>query len=305
MYLCIEDYLQKLYELRNFCNFVLCGLVSSEEIITVTALLYVILFSILGGLISLVGGILLLKNEQNAHNLVRYATPFAAGALLAAAFLDLLPEAAKQGDVDRALLACLAGILIFFLLERFLRWFHHHHDDAEAKHADANTSLVIIGDTIHNFIDGIAIAAGFLVSIPSGIIVAIAVAAHEIPQEVGDFALLLKKGVAPKTVLLVNIVSASVTVIASVGFFLIGESGLGYLDIALGLTAGFFLYIAVSDIIPEIHKHESRRIAGPHTLLLLLGVIVVGLVTTTLHSYIDIDHVKHSNSDHIKEVHDL
>src|SRR5690606_4025936 len=104
--------------------------------------------------------------------------------------------------------ATLGGILIFFLLERFLRWFHHHHDEEDEAHEDANASLIVIGDTLHNFIDGIAIAAGFLISVPTGIIVTLAVAAHEIPQEIGDFGLLLKKGYSKKKVLLVNALSA-------------------------------------------------------------------------------------------------
>lgn len=259
---------------------------------------HVFIFSLIGGLVSLIGGLLLLSNKNKAGRLVTYATPFAAGALLATAFLDLLPEAAEQGTIRHTFNAALGGIVIFFLLERFLRWFHHHHDESDKDHADANASLIVIGDTIHNFIDGIAIAAGFLVSVPSGIIVALAVAAHEIPQEIGDFALLLRKGYSKKKVIAVNIASALATVIAATLFYAIGEAGLTYLDIVLGLTAGFFIYIAVSDIIPEIHKQESRRIAGPHTILLIMGIVVVGLVTTYLHEYIEpsSDH-EHSISE--------
>lgn len=264
---------------------------------------HVITFSIVGGLVSLIGGLLLLSNKKQAGKLVLYATPFAAGALLATAFLDLLPEAVHQGSIERALQATLGGILLFFLLERFLRWFHHHHDENDKKHKDANASLIVIGDTIHNFIDGIAIAAGFLVSVPSGIIVALAVAAHEIPQEIGDFGLLLKKGYSKRKVIAVNILSALATVIAAVLFFSIGGAGLSYLDIVLGLTAGFFIYIAVSDIIPEIHKNENRNIAGAHTALLIIGVVVVGLVTTTLHDYIDQGHEGEQNTHSEVEEH--
>ncbi|MDZ7785739.1 MAG: ZIP family metal transporter [Candidatus Saccharibacteria bacterium] len=261
----------------------------------------VLLFSAAGGLISLVGGLFLLRNNKRATHMVSYATPFAAGALLAAAFLDLLPEAAHQGNIEHALRATVAGIILFFLLERFLRWFHHHHDEKDKPHKDANASLIVAGDTLHNFIDGIAIAAGFLVSVPSGIIVTLAVAAHEIPQEIGDFALLLKKGYSKRKVVIVNLLSAVATVVAALAFFRIGEAGLSYLDIVLGLTAGFFIYIAVSDIIPEIHRHETRRIAGPHTLLLIGGLLTVGLVTTTLHDYIDTHRHEHESSQHERE----
>ena len=157
-----------------------------------SSLWQVFVFSLIGGVISLIGGLLLLSSKQNAHKLALYATPFAAGALLAAAFIDLLPEAAHMGSFDVALYATLGGILLFFMLERFLRWFHHHHEhehDASTKQTDPKVPLIVIGDTVHNFIDGIAIAAGFLVDPTTGLIVTLAVAAHEIPQEIGDFGL--------------------------------------------------------------------------------------------------------------------
>lgn len=247
----------------------------------------VLFFSLVGGLISIIGGVLLLANKQNAHRLAVYATPFAAGALLAAAFIDLLPEAAHEGTIDVALYAALGGILLFFLLERFLRWFHHHHEHEPGKKMDPKIPLIVVGDTVHNFIDGIAIAAGFLVNPTTGIIVTLAVAAHEIPQEIGDFGLLLKKGVSRKNVILINAISALATTVAALLFFLIGQEVTIAMDLVLGIVAGFFIYVAVSDIIPSIHKSEDKVLAGPQTLLLLAGVLVVGILTTTLHKYIE------------------
>lgn len=268
----------------------------------------VFIFSIAGGLISLIGGTLLLANKKNAHRLALYATPFAAGALLAAAFIDLLPEAAHQGAIDIALYATLGGILTFFMLERFLRWFHHHHEHEhvqDGKKSDPKVPLIVIGDTVHNFIDGIAIAAGFLVDPTTGIIVTLAVAAHEIPQEIGDFGLLLKKGVSRKNVIIINTLSALATAVAAVTFFLVGQEVAITMDWVLGLVAGFFIYVAVSDIIPSIHKSEDKVIAGPQTLLLLLGVLVVGSLTTLLHQYIDNGHESHNeaNGSHLQEEH--
>jgi zinc and cadmium transporter len=264
-------------------------------------------FSLIGGVISLIGGLLLLKNKNNAHRLALYATPFAAGALLAAAFIDLLPEAAHQGSVDIALYATLGGILLFFLLERFLRWFHHHHEhehERGTRQSDPKVPLIVIGDTVHNFIDGIAIAAGFLVDPTTGIIVTLAVAAHEIPQEIGDFGLLLKKGVSRKNVIIINVLSALATTIAAVTFFLIGQEVTISMDWVLGLVAGFFIYVAVSDIIPSIHKTEDKVIAGPQTILLIIGVVVVGSLTTLLHQYIDGSHDSHNESEtHLTEEH--
>ncbi len=247
----------------------------------------VLFFSLIGGVVSLIAGVLLISNKKRAKALATYATPFAAGALLAAAFTDLLVEAAHAGDVERGLLGALLGILGFFVLERFLHWFHHHHEHENGTKTDPNTSLIVIGDTVHNFIDGIAIAAAFLVSVPTGIVATLAVAAHEIPQEVGDFGLLLKKGVSRRNVILINVVSALATTVAAVSFFILGGSVDVPLDVVLGIVAGFFIYIAVSDIIPSIHKNEERTIAGPQTILLIVGVIVVSTMTSQLHRYID------------------
>lgn len=269
----------------------------------------VIFFSLIGGVFSLIGGFILLTSKKNAKKMYLYATPFAAGALLAAAFIDLLPEAMHNSDSTRALTWTLVGILIFFFLERFLRWFHHHHDHdhSKSKH-NRNIPLVIIGDVLHNFIDGIAIAAGFLVSPESGIAVTIAVAAHEIPQEIGDFGLLLSRGMSKKRVIIVNVLSALATTVAAVLFFTIGTNTELPLDILLGLVAGFFIYIAVSDIIPSIHENEDKVIAGPQTAMLVLGILLVGTVSTLAHGYIDQsshDHDSgHSNSTTREEEHE-
>lgn len=260
-----------------------------------STLAQVVFFSLAGGLISLIGGIVLLASKKRAYQLALYATPFAAGALLSAAFLDLLGEAAHEGAIDTALTYTLVGIIVFFLLERFLRWFHHHHDHDDDK-KDPNISLIVIGDIMHNVIDGIAIAAGFLVSPSTGIIATLAVAAHEIPQEIGDFGLLLHKGLSRRNVILVNVFSALATTGAAVIFFVLGHGLEIPLGIVLGLVAGFFIYIAVSDIIPSIHKHEEKVFAGPQTLLLIVGAIFVGLTTTALHDYVDPDHGKPPSS---------
>lgn len=269
----------------------------------------VIFFSLIGGVFSLFGGFVLLSNKKSANKLALYATPFAAGALLAAAFVDILPEASHQGDIEIALRWTMAGVVIFFLLERFLHWFHHHHDHGKSNKMDANISLVVIGDTLHNFIDGIAIAAGFLVSVETGVIVTIAVAAHEIPQEIGDFGLLIKKGLSKNKVILVNLISALATTMAAVIFFQMGQERELQLDVLLGLVAGFFIYIAVSDIIPSIHKNEEKTLAGPQTMLLIIGVVTVSLLTTTLHGIIEQEshgadsHEQLHSEDHAHEDH--
>lgn len=250
---------------------------------------HIIIFSLIGGVFSLIGGILLLRKEQTAKRLAKYATPFAAGALLAAVFLDLLKEGIEEAEPNTVLLSALIGILVFFFAERFLHWFHHHHQ--HAGETDPTTSLIVIGDTVHNALDGVAIAAAFLVSVPTGIVTTIAVAAHEIPQEIGDFGLLLHKGMARRKVLLVNVFTALATTGMALLAFALGSSENLPVGVLLGLSAGFLLYIATSDIIPEIHEHApKKRLFDLQSLLLLLGVIVVGLTISLTHSFIENGH---------------
>lgn len=268
-----------------------------------SSLFQVIFFSLIGGVFSLIGGFLLLSSKKRAKVLTSYATPFAAGALIAAAFIDLLSEAAHKGDIDIALRFTVVGILAFFMLERFLHWFHHHHEH-EDKKTDPTVSLIIIGDTLHNFIDGIAIAAAFLVSPETGIVVTLAVAAHEIPQEIGDFGLLLHKGMERSKVVAFNLMSALATTFAAIIFFQLGQSVNFSFDAVLGLVAGFFIYIAVSDIIPEIHASEKRVLAGRQSFMLIVGAVIVSLLTINLHGYIDQDH-DHDHDDSIQsEIHE-
>ncbi len=247
------------------------------------SLLQVVLFSLLGGLFSLIGGFLLLHNRKSAHLLATYATPFAGGALLAAVFLDLLKEGIDHNKPSDVLVAAMMGIVLFFLAEGLFRWFHHHHEH-DNKLEDPSSLLVIVGDTLHNLLDGVAIGAAFLIGAPTGIVTTIAVAAHEIPQEIGDFGLLLSKGLRRKTVLLVNVLSALSTVIGAVAVYLIGSTSTLPIGIMLGLSAGFLLYIAVSDIIPTIHARNGtpkrfRLQAG----LFLLGILSVYVITEVAH----------------------
>ncbi|MDR0887143.1 MAG: ZIP family metal transporter [Candidatus Nomurabacteria bacterium] len=244
-------------------------------------LVQVIIWSLVGSVLSLVGGILLLASKKSGKFAV-YATAFAAGALLATAFLDLLPEAVETGDARLILSFTMVGLVFFFLLEGGLNWFHshsHNHAEIEKSHAPM-VPMVIFGDTIHNFIDGVAIAAAFLVSPTSGIIVAIAVAAHEIPQEIGDFGIMLHSGMRKSRVILINLLSALVATVSAVIFYSIGDA----LEISplLGIVAGFFIYTAATDIIPTIHQEKNRKKAARKSLFLILGIVAVGLMIGVL-----------------------
>lgn len=243
-------------------------------------LLYIILFTLLGSVISLTGGILLLIRKNFAIKVSHLLTSFAAGTLLGTAFFDLLPEAAEIGGEEANIfLWALVGVLAFFLLERFI---HHHDQGTHPQDAKSVIPLIVIGDTVHNFIDGVAMAATFLISIPLGIVTSLAVAVHEIPQEIGDFGLMVNKGVERKKVLIINVLSALAALAGALLTYFIKDAIEGLLPIALALTAGFFIYIAAANLIPEIHNNENRKVAFWETVLLILGVVVVWLVISLL-----------------------
>lgn len=261
----------------------------------------VIFFSLIGGVVSLAGGMLLLSRRKTAESLARVAAPFAAGALLGAAFFDLLPEAIELSPDGQVVRWALAGIVLFFLLEHFLHWFHHHHEHPK-KAKSPTTTLIITGDTIHNFIDGLAIGAAFLISPATGIVTTLAVAAHEIPQEIGDFGVLLKLGMERRKVLLVNFLSALATVFGAVLAFWAGSEYELPLAALLAATAGMFIYIAASDLIPTIHEEAKGRAARTAALLLILGVLSVGVLTQAAHEYVETDkHNLETCSQHDKQ----
>lgn len=268
-----------------------------------STLAYIIVFSLIGSVVSLVGGLFLLRNQKSANQLALYATPFAGGALLAAVFIDLLPEGIEYDSASKVLTAALVGMVLFFIAEGGLRWFHHHHEHSD-KGRQSSAWLVVVGDTLHNALDGVAIAASFLISIPTGIVTTLAVAAHEIPQEIGDFGLLLAKGYSRRRVLVINVLSALATLVAALVTYVVGSSQALPLGVLLGLSAGFLLYIAASDVIPAIHESgNNRRTFNTQALLLILGVLVVGFLTTFTHSLIEGDHA-HSEPEHSLHEHE-
>lgn len=251
-----------------------------------STLFYVFIFSLIGGVISLTGGLILISKKSLAVKLAKYATPFAAGALLAAVFLDLLPEAIAESTVEMVLFWAMLGVLAFFLLERFLSWFHHHHEHEDAEN-QASKTLIIIGDTLHNALDGVVIAAAFLISIPAGVVTTIAVAAHEIPQEIGDFGLLLSKGMSRKKVILVNIMSALATTVFALLTYILGSADKLPVGVLLGISSGFLLYIAMSDLIPSIHSSSKKSaLHDIRPFLLLFGVAVVAIAINIADRFI-------------------
>lgn len=248
--------------------------------------LWLVLFwSFAGGIVSLSLGIALVSARQLRHKVMLYALPFGAGALLATALTNTLPEALESGlDAHDVAPYVLIGFLAFFVLERLAGWFHGHHDHAESR-KKSQSFMVVVGDTLHNAIDGIAIGLAFLVDVPTGIITSLAIATHELPQEVGDFGILLSRGMRVSRVVLVNVLSGLATVVMALGTYSLGYGQDWQLGYALAIAAGFFLYIAASDIIPEIHENP-RRLANIQSMFLLFGVVViVGLGTLLPHAH--------------------
>lgn len=243
-------------------------------------LLYILLFNLLGSIISLCGGLFLLLRKDIAYRFSHYLAAFAAGTLLGAVFFDLLPEVLHESEelgVEHSgiLIYTLLGVLFFFLLERLLHWFHHHGHEEHLIKGKPVIPLLIIGDTIHNFIDGVAIASTFLVSIPLGIVTTFAVAAHEIPQEIGDFGVMLKHKLSPKRIISINVLSALASFVGVLLAYYFGTTIEGTSIIFIAVAAGFFLYIALSDLIPEIHHENKKGLALWETISLLTGAAAI------------------------------
>lgn len=246
-------------------------------------LLLMILAIVIGSAISLIGGSLIFTTKKRRQQAILYAMPFGAGALLAAAFFDLLPESFELGDPRQLLLWTLGGFLFFFILERIAGWFHHHHDhDGNTKNA-SQRGLIIVGDLMHNAIDGVAIGAAFLVNPALGIVTTLAVSAHEVPKELGTFALLLSRGWKDRTVLLANVATAVATIVTAVIVYTLGSDDGLPIAYLLAITAGFFIYIAASDVIPDIHE-QPRKTGMIQAAVLVFGIVLIGSLITVLHS---------------------
>lgn len=246
-------------------------------------LLWIVVFTLLGGLLSVAAaGLFLLIPEHHHPRVLPHGVSFALGALLSVAFLDLLPEALDGADgphMQALLAAVLAGILGFFLLEKLLLWRHCHADHCETHteehfHQPAGT-LIVVGDAIHNFVDGILIAAAFLSDVHLGVVTSLAVVAHEIPQEVGDFAILLQSGYGRRKALIYNLLSSLSTLLGGVLAFFGLEHLHGALPYILALAASSFIYIAVADLIPSLHQRTTAREAFQQVGLISAGVVVI------------------------------
>jgi len=209
---------------------------------------------------------------------------YAIGALLGAAFLEVIPNAFENGAPHTVAMSILAGILMFFLLEKLLLWRHSHdHDEHSHTHDHGRSgALIVVGDTIHNFLDGILIAAAFLQSTQLGIIAALAIVAHEIPQEVGDFLILLNSGYSKAKAFLLNVLSSCATLVGGVIGYYSLQVIAGWTPVLLGIVAASMIYVAVADLIPGLHRRPELRATVSQTVLIALGIGSIALVRVLL-----------------------
>lgn len=257
-------------------------------------LLWIIAFTALGGVLSvLAAGIFLLLPGHMRTRLLPPLVSFAIGALLGAAFLALLPHALEAPGMDEAhsiMLTVLLGVLAFFLLEKMVLWRHCHVDECEVhastvehEHLSPTGNLVLVGDGIHNMVDGVLIAAAFLTDIHLGIITSIAVIAHEVPQELGDFAILLNSGFSRAKALFYNLLTGLTTILGGVAAYFSLAFAEQFVPYLLAIAAASFIYIAVADLIPGLHKRPEFRATAQQMGLILLGVGVIFVSHTMAH----------------------
>lgn len=257
-------------------------------------LLLIILFTAMGGVVSAVAASLFLLAPQSLRGRVLpHLVSFATGALLSAALLGLLPhaiESAGIADAHKIGLALLLGLLVFFVLEKLVLWRHCHqevceghlpHDQGSSAHDHdkrrdaASASLILIGDSFHNILDGVLIAAAFLTDVHLGIVTSIAVMAHEVPQEVGDLAILLHGGMSRLRAFTLNALTSLSSVLGGIAaYYFLGQT-LQILPYAIAVAASSFLYIAVADLIPGLHRRVDPGSGVKQLVFIVLGVAVI------------------------------
>jgi len=236
------------------------------------ALVYILLATFLVSLISFVGVITLMLKEKILNKILLILVGLSAGALMGGAFLHLLPEAVEASEGLDAFLFVLVGFILFFLIEKVLHWRHCHKGECDV-HTFRYMNLV--GDSIHNFIDGLILAASFVVSLPLGITTTIAISSHEIPQEIGDFGVLLYGGFSKKKALILNFCVALTAVAGGIiGYFLASSVGNIVLFI-LPFAAGGFIYIAATDLVPEIRKELNMKKYMATLLVFICGILLM------------------------------
>jgi len=264
---------------------------STKKILpTMTTLAWIGAATVAGGVLSVAAAAALALNARLSH--VPVLISYAVGALLGAVFLDLLPEAFGRADsLEQMAGIVLAGILLFFVMEKLVLWRHCHVEQCEAHdppplmhdHGRSGT-MIMIGDTFHNFVDGVLIAAAFLASNELGIVTAVAIIAHEVPQEVGDFLILLHSGFSRSRALLLNLLSSAAMVLGGVLAYFALQQLQQWVPMLLGLAAASMLYVSVADLIPGLHRRPELHATLQQVVLIALGIMTIWLVGEFAHS---------------------
>lgn len=237
--------------------------------------LYILASVFIISLISLIGIITLSIKTHLLRKYLTYMVSFSAGAMFGDAFIHLLPEVVNEfGFTVHISLYILAGILFAFLIEKVIHWRHCHHPTTK-EHVHPFAWMNIVGDCVHNFIDGLIIGASYLASIPAGIATTLAVALHEIPQEIGDFGILLHGGFSKGKALLINFLTAATAFLGAIAAILVGTRIENATVFLLPFAAGTFIYIAGADLIPEMHKEVKISHSIAQTAVFVLGIVVM------------------------------
>lgn len=243
-------------------------------------LFWILASTFLVSIISLVGIITLALKDNLLHKILFCLIGFSAGALIGSAFLHILPECLEHNKSTVVFSYLILGIIMFFLMERYLHWRHCHEQGVCKTHAF--TYLNLIGDGFHNCIDGMMIAVSFMVSLKFGFITTLAIILHEIPQELSDFAVLVYGGFSKRKALLFNFASALMAVIGAIAGYLISDLSKSFSNFILPFTAGGFIYIATSDLIPELHKENDLKRSTAAFFAFLLGIGFMALAKSFL-----------------------
>lgn len=241
---------------------------------------YIFLAALAESIISFSGVLIAFGHPAFVKAFAHRILGFAIGALIGVAFFDIIPEAIENIGVESSLLMVVLGILIFFAAEKLLRWYHHHGHDHEVR---PYATLILMGDAVHNFIDGVAIAASFLISVPLGVATTAAVLIHEIPQEIADFAVLLKGGYSRSKAFLYNFLISLTTLVGAVLSWALGGYIATLLPYVLGVVAGNFVYLALSDLIPETHEESGFGHFLMQLILMIAGAGLMFFLTRFLH----------------------
>lgn len=240
--------------------------------------IYTLVSVLIVSVLSLIGAVVLILNQKSIKKLLIFMVSFAAGAMLGDVFLHMVPELAEENSLTIiSSIYILSGILLFFVLEKIIHW-RHCHLAAAKDHTHTLAFMNLVGDAVHNFIDGVLIAGSFLLSVPVGIATTVAVILHEIPQEMGDFGILLHAGMKPKKALLFNFLSALTAVLGALIILFIGMSNENITHIIIPITIGGFIYIANADLIPELHKETKISISIFQLLSFVVGVSIMFLM---------------------------